>query len=253
MSQYVVPGRDEQLQRLLERLTGHEAFGRLRGTFDPSVDQMERLTRLIAEAGSPTAFCAAWDQYTADVRVVGNILAQLRRDGWNAAADELESALKWSGYTLSGETVPLNKMAPLTALIIDFPRTHAMLTWMRAGHWIDLDSFLNGEKGDSLAERLFNQFPSLRTHTTERRRRGDYEGWDLLAAYRDDVLSPFLRDVFGVSPGSGKKSLLDKARPMEIGWQTYNDHLEVAEASAIFAVNRSPPLSVRMRFALLSV
>lgn len=224
------PQREEQLRQLLTKLAGHEAFGRLRGTFGPEDTKRRHLTGLVAGSQTPTAFCREWDQYSADVRVLGSMLAQFRRDGWDSAARELELALMLLGYTLPGEEVPLNETVPLTALIVDFPRTYAMISWIRAAHWMDLDRFLDGDSVNPLTTNLFDQFPSLQAHTVLRRKWGSYEGGDLLAAYRDDVLHPFLREAFGLeySANERPKSFLSEAKTMEVGNGTYNDHLELS-------------------------
>lgn len=223
--------RNKQIQQLLEKLAGHEIFNRLRGTFDSQSKRIDHLTHLITEAGSPTSFCAAWDRYASDVRVIGNIIAQLRRDGCDYAANELESALKWPGYMLPGETVLLSKTTPLTLLIIDFPKTIAMLTWIQAGHWMDLNNFLDGKKVNLLAERLFKQFPSLQTHTVKRRNSHKYEGGDLLSAYHEDVFFPFIHDAFGTTSSNEIPNFFTESQPMEIAFGTYNDHLEVADGT----------------------
>lgn len=219
----VVPSREEQWRLLQEKLMGHEAFARLRGKMGHRLD----VRGLLQEAGSPSAFCETWDRSTADVRVMGNMVAQLMRDGWDDAAAALLNALYDFTYTFPGETVPIHETVPITVLIVDFPRTLAMIKWIRGGHWKDLDASILGEDCGKLARDLFNQFPSLARHSYERRQRGEYEGCDLVAAYQEDVLHQ-LRNIVG-----GYVKGIDN---LQIAHGTYNDHLEVGQGVMGYSV-----------------
>lgn len=132
-----VPTREEQLAALREKLTGHQAFGRVRGLLNGK--GKDPLLRLVDMAGSPTSFCHRWDEFAADIRVVGNMVAQFRRDGWKEAEVELTTALSTPGHLIPGETFPLHETVPVTILILDPLRTFTMLRWIRVGHTRDLD------------------------------------------------------------------------------------------------------------------
>src|SRR3989338_4394324 len=82
-----VPSTEEQLRWLLNHLTGHGAFDRQRGRVGYPFEWK------VKEAGSPEQFCQTWDQISADLRVLGNLLAKFNRDGWKYAGRELIKAL----------------------------------------------------------------------------------------------------------------------------------------------------------------
>lgn len=226
-----VPDREQQLKILRDRLTGHEAFGRVRGTVGEAHNASiyAILNGMIEGADSPTQFRERWQQYSGDVCAVGNILAQLDRDGMMEAATELRHALRDRAYLIAGEErdVPLHERVPITILVADFPATLDMIRWIRGGHWHDLDNYLDGaadspDQRYALVQNLFRRFPSLEKYTTERRGRHDYEGWDLIAAHRDDTLGVIERADLP------QRSL----HPCELLWQSYNDHLEIHRGAA---------------------
>lgn len=218
-----VPGRLEQVRTLMEKLQGHKAFARLRGKMGVYFPKL--VDGLFQKSTSPTAFCREWDRVAADVRVVGDLLVKLRRDKLDDAAIELLSALHNPTYTFPGETIPIEETMPVTVLIIDFPRTLAMIKWIRAAHWMDLNAALDGEDCGKLTCDLFKQFPSLPRYSHERRRNGDYEGWDLEAAYTKDALKDESQDV------QGSFAMAIRRYPLQIANGTYNDHLEVGQRS----------------------
>lgn len=231
MSEKQVP--EEQIKFLREKLAGNDTFGRIRGRFP---DKLGELGSVLADSESPTDFCRRWDQFCSDVRVIGNLLACLKRDGWNIAATELTRALQDKTYCLPGETVPLHETEPVTVVVFDFPRTLAMIRWIRCAHWMNLDCYLNERDnrltendkavwnndsvGQLLTYQLFEAFPNLEDHTRQRRARMDYEGRDLCKSYQEHVLNDF-----------DHKQLLEIGLPLHLAWQTYNDHLELFEHS----------------------
>lgn len=221
MSENTVP--EDQLAILKDRLEGHKVFGRLRGK------GQKHLTSILDASTSPSDFCKKWDQTSADLRVVGNLVAQLRRDGHDRAAEALLNALASKTYYFPGEVAPLEKTNPLTAVIFNFPKALSLLRWIRAAHWMTLNEYLDVFAGKTLAEKkaksvdwaltakLFDDYPSLSKHSRERRARGDYEGWDLKAAHLEDVMAAF----------PDHETLLEIGSPMIIEPSTYNDHLEI--------------------------
>lgn len=238
------PSREEQLAALREKLAGHQAFRRLRGQLGDSTIYL--LGTMIGSAESPTSFCRDWDQFAADTRIVGNLLAQFRRDGWEEAAKELESALKDRGRLIEGETSPLHETVPVTILILDPERTFSMLRWIRAGYNKDLfayhyrhDQVMRPE----LVSDLFEKFPSLRKHSDYFSSKFEfYHGDALSAAYSNDVRARYAKTL---------KPLQDKiARRLIMVWDSYrNDQLDVAGIAFgyIFRAEQSEALSIFSR------
>ncbi|HLD17546.1 MAG TPA: hypothetical protein VJB99_00540 [Patescibacteria group bacterium] len=229
--------RDGQLAFLRNKLLGNEAFGRQRGQWGGSDYHrpLGVLGRMIATNPSPTAFCQDWDQFAADSRVMGNLLARFRRDGWKDAEDELMRALQDRAYLLPEETVPLHETAMFTVVVFDFVRTLEMIRWIRCAHWSSLNYYLDelddtweSQKrkswwmedvvGRTLTHRLFEAYPNLLEHTRARRKNGNYEGWDLCQSYQEQVSNRF--NLIGFN-------LLDIGHALRLAWRTYNDHLEL--------------------------
>lgn len=154
------PSRDEQLKALREKLAGHQAFGRIRGHWHQSL--LEITARLLHDTASPTAFCAAWDQCAADVRIIGNLLAQLRRDGWTDAEQELQASLRKEGRLMEGEVLPLHETVPATALVFDPKRTFALLRWLRAVELSEFGAIQESKFAAMFTNCLLDRFPSLR-------------------------------------------------------------------------------------------
>lgn len=225
---------EEQVRFLLDRLTGNQAFARCRGKFP---DKLGVLGTILNESKSPSDFCRKWDQFSSDARIFGNLLACFTRDGWNSASEELQRALADNTYLIPGEIIPVHETEPITIVIFDFPKTLTLIRWIRCAHWMDLNFYLDeiGDAGEilpdnpenskidrighTLTKRLFRAFPNLLQHSRERRRRGDYEGWDLVQSYREHVLENF------------DHSQLEKiGRPLSLAINTYNTHLELYES-----------------------
>lgn len=179
-----IPSRDEQLKALREKLAGHQAFGRIRGHWHQSL--LEITERLLHDTASPTAFCAAWDQCAADVRIIGNLIAQLRRDGWTDAEHELQASLRKEGRLMEGEVLPLHETVHATALVFDPKRTFALLSWLRAVELSELGAIHDGKFVAMLATCLSDCFPSLR-ETLERNPTGIGLEKELVSAYLQEV------------------------------------------------------------------
>ncbi|MDD5726877.1 MAG: hypothetical protein PHC53_05795 [Patescibacteria group bacterium] len=234
----VVPTREEQLASLREKLAGHQAFGRLRGKLGDSTIYL--LGKMIESAESPTSFCRDWDQFAADARVMGNMLAQFRRDGWSAAARALYGALK-TDTLIEGETVPLHKTVPITILVLDPERTFSMLRWIRAGYYADLSAYHHRRDHvvqPELVSDLFEKFPSLRKHCDYFSTKFEFYHGDALAcAYRDDVRSGYADSL---------KPFQDKVTRLIMVWESYrNDQLDVVNITFgyIFRAEQSEVLS----------
>ncbi len=210
----------EELRQFIEKkLLGNKAFGRLRGAF--KVDStLGILDKTLDESKTPTQFCNDWDQTSSDIRVIGNIISQCRRNGHDVIADEIVKALSDRAYTLPGETIPIEQTQPITILVIDFERTLTMIKWIRCAHWMELRNFVRDEKeqiwetGDNLTNTLFKQYPSLYDFTISGLNDG-YEGPELRSAYRQDVYDKI-----------HNMALRDSAK-IGLKFHTYNSHLEI--------------------------
>ncbi|HEU0051222.1 MAG TPA: hypothetical protein VFQ60_04170 [Patescibacteria group bacterium] len=215
--------RSEQISALLEKLTGHEVFARLRGKLGSSSTDL--LKDMIAASESPTAFCHAWDAFSADVRVIGDLLAKLERDGQSEAAGELLQALRSPAFLMEGEEVPVHLTTPVTIVMFDPERTLAMIKWIRSGRPSDLGSPF-GWPGSTepeparlrVVEELFQKFPSLEKALYERLRHHGYPGRELVQAHLQDVVKPF---------DSALARLKKDGRRLELAWRTYNPSLEI--------------------------
>ena len=113
-----VPSRQEQLVWLRNYLMGNKTFGSLRaGRFRK--DALSILYEVSqGDNWGPMDFCRGWDEHVAEARIMGNKLAQLKRDGWNDAFRELESALN-GAYVIEGEDIPLEQTTPVTILVFE--------------------------------------------------------------------------------------------------------------------------------------
>ncbi|NIP33129.1 hypothetical protein GWN26_14200 [Candidatus Saccharibacteria bacterium] len=248
---------EEQIEFLRKKLTGNEAFGRVRGQL---TEKQSLLESVLEEAESPTDFCRRWDQLSSDMRIFGNQLAQFKRDGWDTAYEELTRALKDKTYRLPGETVPLHQTEPITIVMFDFPRTLTLIRWIRCAHWMDLDNYLeelnqswtdglskkywfsSGNPSRTLTHELFKAFPSLKEYTLTRRQYREYEGWELVKSYYEHVLGKF-----------DHAKLRDIGQPLTLARDTYNDHLElyrgVGERMCLGYICRADQAEVLSRFS----
>lgn len=114
--------------RLIDKLAGNAAFGRMRGRLGSSCEHL--LNELLREAASPTATLEAFDAAYSQLRPFVNLLAQLKRDGEKADYAALMLALIDKRYVLPGETTPLDHCERRTIVMRDAPRTLAFLRWI---------------------------------------------------------------------------------------------------------------------------
>ncbi len=205
-----------QVAELQEKLRGHQIFGELRGNAGSLIGSIDQA---LNQSATPTEFCTNWDSLSAQLRVIGNLMATLKRDGKSEALEALRESLVDPLYVFQGETIPLEKTSPVTLVMFDPKRTLAMLRWILECHWQNLDNYLFNE--DFFLERqkvqtteLFQLFPSLEKASRMRSQLGEYEGWELAYAYQVDVLNKF-----NIPAGFD---------PMSIAWGQYNDHFELS-------------------------
>lgn len=209
---------NNQVTELQEKLRGHQIFGELRGNAGSLVGSIDRA---LDQSATPTEFCTNWDSLSAQLRVIGNLMATLKRDGKSEALEALRESLVDPLYVFQGETIPLEKTSPVTLVMFDPKRTLAMLRWILECHWQNLDDYLKGEEFFSERHKvqtieLFKLFPSLEAASRMRSQCGDYEGWELAYAYQVDVLQ--------------KIKLPTGFVPMTIPYGQYNDHFEFSDS-----------------------
>jgi hypothetical protein len=212
----------QQITELQEQLRGNKIFGSLRGN---SGCATRLINQILKQSENPTDFLRHWDAKVADLRVIGNIMATLKRDGKTEALDALQHALSYGLYTFPGETVAPDKTVPMTLVMFEPEATLSMLSWITRGHWHDFWAFLGSkhyklqddDPRTTLVKEMFANFPSL-ARTANRPRisideQWANEGWDLLYAYQMDVLRKF--------------KIPENFHPMLLTHGQFNDHLEL--------------------------
>ena len=207
---------NDQVFELQDKLRGHQIFGQLRGQ---SGSLLGSIDQALNNSTTPTEFCTKWDDLSAQLRVIGNLMATLKRDGKTQALEVLRESRVDRLYIFPGETVPLEKIVPVTLVMFDPKRTLAMVRWILECHWMNLDAYLGHEEFFSERQKiqtseLFQLFPSLEKASRMRHQCGNYEGWELGYAYQVDVLRKFV-----VPEGFDA---------MAIGFGQYNDHFEIS-------------------------
>jgi len=237
-----VPSRDEQLASLRVELLGNKVFGRCRGRLRDLPDVFMTTAK---ESSSPTQFCGEWDDFVGQWRVMGNLLAKFRRDGWGDAYAELEKALTSAQYLWPGETVPLEATEPMTLVMFDPIRTMAMIHWLLEGHWMDLNNYLDWKDGvkrgygppDPRVTELFGLFSTLEKHARHRREMQDYEGWDLRCAYEDSVMKIFPEIDGSIGSRLSPRQIGSKitALAASLRYYQWNDHVEISDHAFVFA------------------
>ncbi|MDE1874625.1 MAG: hypothetical protein KGH68_00965 [Patescibacteria group bacterium] len=188
-------GAGDELEALVLKLAGNSAFAMCRHNRDQRFywHLSDIIERMIRDSASPTAFCVAFDEYFGAVRVVGNILAQLRRDGRNRAYHEMLEALQKEDFLFTHESVPLESTTPVTVLMLEPARTLVMMKWMAEARTAELLAFVGiqgrwqrlGWSVQSITEKLFGAFPTLEKRTREGHAAGQDNGQELSAAYGD--------------------------------------------------------------------
>lgn len=211
--------REEQLAELRKKLIGNTAFGRTRGILYDQNTILSLFNQASQGKITPTQFCRKLGKITKDLRVMGNKIATLRRDGKQEAAQALLRALTVPGYRIPGEEIPLEKTVPITLIMFMPEKCMHMLQWIIEGDSSDLNTHMDCRKGEKpyyrqeLTERLFELFPSLYAGCRHRLLNQRYEGIDLRYALYKDVTSRF--------------SIPSGFQPLHINHGQYNDHTEL--------------------------
>lgn len=141
------------LTALHDTLTGSSAYARARrratAGFAPFLDAMvQRHSR------SPTQFRRDWEKLAADLGVVGHLLAKLRRDGHERAYKELLASLNDPTYLMAGERIAPDRTVPLTLVMLDPPRTLAILAWLLTS------TYHEGDLGAALHFAAYERVPT---------------------------------------------------------------------------------------------
>jgi len=215
----------EEIAELRNYLQGNEAFGRIRGKCGYLFSRFS--SDILDDGMSPSQTVKQYDQFVSDMRIFLRKLAVFKRDNKMEAYRHLEKALVSSNYVLPWETYPVEETSPLTLLMFEPEKTLFMVKWIMNCSWMDLDRYLEDPEkfkqylGDEevrktrrFTARLFEEFPRLEEFSRIRKRRREYEGWELLAAHTEEAISSFADlpdDLYGMSVAMG----------------TFNDHLEV--------------------------
>lgn len=238
-----VPSREEQLKSLREKLVGNKTFGACRGKLsDPFFGTIEN-------SESSSHFCSVWDNLAPKMRIMGNLLAQYKRDGWLDAYSTLQIALRSESYLIPGETIPLEQTAPFTVIMFEPDKTLTLIRWLLGVHWCELDEYLDKKDGkvgnwefhsSGLTQQLFQELPSLEKHARERRRKCRYEGEDLEKAYDEDValLAPEDGKVIEqmLSDLGGKRLYLGRTKMGDPQWNDHIENIDIIPVAYIFPV-----------------
>ena len=182
--------RGQQLAELLEVLRGNRIFGELRRKNNQHL--LAAIDEVLAESKTPSEFNQRWERLSGRLRVVGHLMATLKRDGKTEALAALRGALADPLYVFPGETIASERTAPMTLVMFSPAATFAMLRWIKQGNFRDLDAIVKLESipadDASLVATMFRHFPSLKKAVAWRREWHPYEGCDLGYAYQVDVL-----------------------------------------------------------------
>jgi len=162
MPEKKTPSRLEQLVWLREKLMGNNAFCALRGNSRKSPSSV--VYDVFKKRGAtPTDFCRVWDEFHAQGRIMGNLLAQLKRDGWTDAYRELEEALD-GHHVIEGEDVPLEQTTPVTILMFEPELTFDLFRWAVSHKKKDAVEHFTGVCPDIELGSLESRMPSLRKY-----------------------------------------------------------------------------------------
>lgn len=160
-------GAEEQLRMLLKKLAGHKVFGRCRGVFEhlPIEDILEVDSDV---PPSPSAIQKAFSKLVSDRKVMLTMLAQLKRDGYSVAFEELYRALCEEDRIITSETVPVEQTEPGVLVMIDPKHVFLTLRWMYTTSQRDAYNWVthgiihpNRTPCGSLSSRFFGAFPYL--------------------------------------------------------------------------------------------
>ncbi|MFZ2975950.1 MAG: hypothetical protein WA055_04985 [Candidatus Moraniibacteriota bacterium] len=122
-----VPEEKDQLEFLHQKLLGNNVFKACRGKGGAT-----SIFSAIEKTDNPSQFCSDWNRQTAELRVMGNLLAQLKRDGWEYAFSLLKNALIDNYFLFPGEVV--EKTRPFTIIMPNSTKNLTLLRWITTIH-----------------------------------------------------------------------------------------------------------------------
>ena len=158
----------DQIKWLIHRIAGNQSFGKCRGEFGV-LDVFSMLS-----LSNPTQTLKALDEAVAPVKVMLQLLARLKRDGWTYAYNELFAALIHRDHIFTGEEVPIEAREDGTLVFVDLEDTLLLLRWLyTTDYCLDIIPYVRGQSSDrglygSLTEQTFERFPSIRDELVER-------------------------------------------------------------------------------------
>lgn len=148
--------REQQLELLFQKLAGNKSFRSLRGRFT------ENPGSLLSKTSSPSETLRYWDGLSKDIRVMLNLLAKFKRNGWTVAYSELLSALN-SSHVIEGEIIPVEDTTPMTAVIFDAGIALSLADWALTHTLEDYKQFVLHRKDASRDPVLGNLHSALPT------------------------------------------------------------------------------------------
>ncbi len=251
---------EQQYEVLLTELAGNQAFKRLREQSLPDP------LKLAMCAESPSSFCKQWDAQASDWRIMGNLVARLKRDGMGNALEALEHSLR-SGLMLPGEEDPISALITLTFVMPEAETTLLLLRFLmyQAGsrwkaeyapevyekfaplRW--LEQWNEGFKFSGQSNRQFDDVPKELTDLFERALKEHIErdggpDWSLMAKVINYVLEEIQR------PYSEKLQLLKPIGNPSFPYYTYDVgyHGQYAGTNFLF-VTTTPSKDVLKQFS----
>lgn len=203
-----VQGTGDELEALVMKLAGNEAFAACRGKLDTHISYV--IDDLIDGTENSAQFCARFDEYFGRVRVMGNLLAKLRRDKKSLAYDELRRALSIREFVLTHEEVPLSKTTPAVILMLEPAKTFPLIKWMDEASMFETRLFAGISLSRSpwsagiaevsqLTRDLFKVLPGLLAYTRKIKEAGGDNGQELREAYQE-TLKGLPRSFDGAMP-----------------------------------------------------
>lgn len=153
---------EEQLAWLLEKLTGHESFHRLRGELQNPTSS--KVFGNIKKGESRRDGQKKFQVFTEDLILIQSIIAQLERDDWEYALKHLRLALTIPGYLFPGETARIDQTTNLIMYVPDFAKTIEIMRWTKKHR-----TYTNEDKiTEEDLRLLYPLLPSLKSAYIER-------------------------------------------------------------------------------------
>lgn len=188
-----ITGAGDELESLVQKLAGHQTFGRCRDTFQYNVIDM--IEFVLRECSTRAEAQVALRKRLGDIYIMGSMLAGLRFTERRRAYNELRRALITEDFVLTGEVVPVEKTRPVTILMLEPKSTFVLLEWMTEAKTAELYSFLgipdrHGRElppAQEVTRRFFAEFPTLSERVRSGRSVGNDNGLELAGVFKDKI------------------------------------------------------------------